>query len=158
MRLVAVARPASKAKAKRSEAKGGNLTADGWPWLYSTQPALGPAQRVNVERSLTPRLASLLYTWAPDSTPRHPSLLLSIRGSHPFAGEHRVYERAARVSWYFDAWCALWPPRFDFLPICNHFYFEARIQLHQIAKSSRLTSLYLHLLVATVLIFLFIFF
>jgi len=30
-RLVAVAGSASEAEAKRSEAKGGNLTADGWP-------------------------------------------------------------------------------------------------------------------------------
>lgn len=83
-RLVAVAGPTSKAKAKRSEVKGGNLTADGWPWLYSTQPALGPEQRVNVERSLTPRLASLLYTRAPESIPRRPSL-----PSHPQTSSSR---------------------------------------------------------------------
>lgn len=129
--LTAVARPASKAKAKRSEAKGGNLTADGWPWLYSTQPALEPAQRVNVERSLTPRLANLLYTWAHgESTRRRPNLPTcfsylpwpsSSRPGHP------VHERD---SWYFDVRCArarallpdLRAPRFDFLPICANLY------------------------------------
>lgn len=118
----------SKAKAKRSEAKGGNLTADGWPWLYSTQPALGPAQRVNVERSLTPRLASLLYTWAPRFLGGRVSLPSYPLECRPLTARHPVYKRA---SWYFDARRALWPPQFDFLPIYVNFYLDREFAMRE---------------------------
>lgn len=77
----------SKAKEKRSEAKGGNLTADGWPWLYSTQPALGPAQRVNVERSLTSRELDSRASYIP-STYGYTYSLQIVR----VLKRHRLYE------------------------------------------------------------------